>query len=128
MRQAVLRLVAVMTLGHVCVLYGGGFILVFQEQAEASGSRCARACCHLAKAGAPYATSCCSLRCGEDPAEPAPEPARAKKWTVPALALTKAEQPSLPVWDAQAYLNADSESRHEAARPQLYLKHSILLV
>ena len=128
MRQALLRLVAVITLSQVCVLYGGGFLLAFQELAGAPGSRCVRACCHLAKAGSPYATSCCSLRCGEDPTEPTPEPTRAKKWLVPAFGVVQAVQPSLSVWDALAYLDSDSASTHAAAHPQLYLKHSVLLV
>ncbi len=128
MKKPLLRLAALLTLSQVCLLYGGGYLLADGEQFGATESSCARACCHLAKAGSPSAKSCCSLRCGEDPTDPAPEPARAKQWVPTGLAAVQAAQP-------RPYAQAEPRDQRtgvavpmQAPEQELYLRHSILLV
>ena len=127
MRKSFLRLVAVFTLGQVCLLYGGGLLLAYEEQFRDPQTSCARACCHLAKAGSPYAKSCCTLRCGEVPTDPEPEPARAKQSAPLGVAVVLATQPRPSI--QEAWTSARSlTTPTEAPERQLYLRHSILLV
>jgi hypothetical protein len=127
MRKSFSRLVALITLSQVCVLYGGGFLLAYQEQPSPSKTECARACCRLAKAGSHFAASCCALR-GESPADPAPEPVRAKQLAPLGLPAIDS-QPTCP--DAQgawASLRRSSSLPAESPNGDLYLRHSILRV
>jgi len=128
MRKPLLRLVALITLSQLCLLYGGGFLLAYEERFSASTASCARACCHLAKAGSPYATSCCRLRCGESPAERSPEPARAKQLAPLGLAVVKATQSRPPIQEVATSRRWRPDAPAEAPEQDLYLKHSILLV
>ena len=128
MRKPSLRLVALFTLSQVCLLYGGGLLLAYDERFGTQGTSCARACCHLAKAGSPYAKSCCSLRCGEDPTNPTPEPARAKQWVPPGLAGVQSANPRPYLQDALRGQRTGLAALAGAPEQELYLRHSILLV
>ena len=128
MRKPLLRLVAIFTLSHVCLLYGGGLLLAYEERFRAPETSCARSCCHLAKAGSPYAKSCCSLRCGEDPRDPTPEPARAKQWALPGLAAVQSAQPRPDIQDPLRGQRTGLAAPAEVPEQELYLRHSILLV
>lgn len=128
MRKPLLRLVALFTLSHVCLFYGGGLLLAYEERFRAPETSCARSCCHLAKAGSPYAKSCCSLRCGEGPTAPAPEPARAKQWGPPGLAAVQSAQPRPYMQDALRGQRTGLTAPAGAPEQELYLRHSILLV
>ena len=128
MRKSLLRLVALFTLGQVCLLYGGGLLLAYDERFGPRETSCARSCCHLAKAGSPYAKSCCSLRCGEDPADPTPEPARAKQWVPPGVAALQSAQLRPYIQDTLRGQCTALAAPAEAPAQELYLRHSILLV
>ena len=128
MRKPLLRLVALFTLSQVCLLYGGGLLLAYDGRFGAEETSCARACCHLAKAGSPFAKSCCSLRCGEDPTDPTSEPARAKQWVPPGLAAVQSVQAHPYIQDALRGQRTGLAAPTGAPEQELYLRHSILLV
>ena len=128
MQSPLFRLVALITLSQMCLLYGGGLLLGNEEQFSTQKTSCARACCHLAKAGSPSAKSCCRLRCGEAPADPAPEPARGKLAVPLGLAAINVARPYRLVQAVRAGRLTDAEGPSKAPAQDLYLKHSILLV
>ena len=127
MRKTLLRLVALFTMSQVCLLYGGKLLPAYEEQFGAPETSCPRACCHLAKAGSPYPKSCCSHRCGEDPADPTPEPARAKQWGSPGLAAVQSAWPHPYIQDALRGRRTGLTASTGAPEQELYLRHSILL-
>jgi hypothetical protein len=131
MRQALYKLVAVLTLSQLSLVYGGGVILAYQEQLSGPGSRCARPCCRLAKAGSTYASACCAVRCGEDAGERGSEPAR-KRISLdlsPAPAVVRSTSVNVADSVSKRRLPSSGDSRPlDDGQPDLNVKHSVFLV